>query len=54
MIEEQGAELIHVLISLAILLFAAKLFAELFHKFRIPVVLGVRIVLSDLRFLLLM
>jgi Kef-type K+ transport system membrane component KefB len=40
MIEEQGAELIHVLISLAVLLFAAKLFAELFHKLRIPVVLG--------------
>jgi Kef-type K+ transport system membrane component KefB len=28
------------LISLAVLLFAAKLFAELFHKFKIPVVLG--------------
>jgi Kef-type K+ transport system membrane component KefB len=40
MIEEQGAQLIHVLISLAVLLFAAKLFAELFHKFKIPVVLG--------------
>jgi Kef-type K+ transport system membrane component KefB len=40
MIEEQGMELIHVLISLAVLLFAAKLFAELFHKFKIPVVLG--------------
>jgi Kef-type K+ transport system membrane component KefB len=31
---------IHVLISLAILLFAAKIFAEIFHKFRLPVVLG--------------
>ena len=40
MIVEQGAELIQVLISLAVLLFAAKLFAELFHKFKIPVVLG--------------
>lgn len=40
MIEEQGTQLIHVLISLAVLLFAAKLFAELFHKFKIPVVLG--------------
>jgi Kef-type K+ transport system membrane component KefB len=40
MIVEQGTELIHVLISLAFLLFAAKLFAELFHKFKIPVVLG--------------
>jgi Kef-type K+ transport system membrane component KefB len=33
-------DFIHVLISLAILLFAAKIFAELFHKFRLPVVLG--------------
>jgi hypothetical protein len=31
MIEEQGTQLIHVLISLAVLLFAAKLFAEIFH-----------------------
>jgi Kef-type K+ transport system membrane component KefB len=31
---------IHVLISLAILLFAAIIFAELFHKFKLPVVLG--------------
>lgn len=36
---EQGA-LIHVLISLAILLFAAKIFAELFNKLRLPAVLG--------------
>ena len=36
---EQGA-LIHVLISLAILLFAAKIFAELFNKLRLPTVLG--------------
>ncbi len=40
MIKEQGEVLIHVLISLAVLLFAAKLFAEIFHKFRLPVVLG--------------
>jgi Kef-type K+ transport system membrane component KefB len=40
MIEEQGEVLIHVLISLAVLLFAAKLFAEIFHKVRLPVVLG--------------
>ncbi len=33
-------DFIHVLISLAILLFAAKIFAEIFHKFRLPVVLG--------------
>lgn len=31
---------IHVLISLAILLFAAKIFAEIFHKFKLPIVLG--------------
>lgn len=36
---EQGT-LIHVLISLAILLFAAKIFAELFNKLRLPAVLG--------------
>ncbi len=36
---EQGA-LIHVLISLAVLLFAAKIFAEIFNKLRFPVVLG--------------
>jgi Kef-type K+ transport system membrane component KefB len=36
---EQEA-LIHVLISLAILLFAAKIFAELFNKLRLPAVLG--------------
>lgn len=36
---EQGT-LIHVLISLAILLFAAKIFAELFNKVRLPAVLG--------------
>lgn len=40
MIEQQGTELIHVLISLAVLLFAAKLFAELFNKVRLPGVLG--------------
>jgi Kef-type K+ transport system membrane component KefB len=32
--------IIHVLISLALLLFAAKLFAELFNKLRLPIVLG--------------
>ncbi len=36
---EEGA-LIHVLISLAVLLFAAKIFAEIFNKLRLPVVLG--------------
>lgn len=32
--------LIHVLISLAVLLFAAKIFAEIFNKLKLPVVLG--------------
>jgi hypothetical protein len=36
---EQEA-VIHVLISLAILLFAAKIFAELFNKLKLPAVLG--------------
>ena len=36
---EQEA-LIHVLISLAVLLFAAKIFAELFNKLKLPAVLG--------------
>jgi len=36
---EQEA-IIHVLISLAILLFAAKIFAEIFNKLRLPAVLG--------------
>ncbi len=31
---------LHVMISLGILLFAAKLMAELFHRIRLPVVLG--------------
>jgi Kef-type K+ transport system membrane component KefB len=31
---------LHVIISLGILLFAAKLMAELFHRLRLPVVLG--------------
>ena len=40
MMEQQETELIHVLISLSVLLFAAKLFAELFNKIRLPGVLG--------------
>ena len=40
MVVEQGEALIHVLISLAILLFAAKILAELFNKLRLPAVLG--------------
>jgi Kef-type K+ transport system membrane component KefB len=31
---------LHVMISLGILLFAAKLMAELFHKLKLPIVLG--------------
>lgn len=37
-IEQQA--IIHVLISLAVLLFAAKIFAELFNKLKLPAVLG--------------
>jgi len=39
-LEESSIHLVHVIISLAILLFAAKLFAELFHKLKLPTVLG--------------
>lgn len=39
-LEENSIQFVHVIISLAILLFAAKLFAELFHKLKMPVVLG--------------
>jgi Kef-type K+ transport system membrane component KefB len=35
-----AAEFIHVIISLAMLLFAAKLMAELFHRIKLPIVLG--------------
>jgi Kef-type K+ transport system membrane component KefB len=31
---------IHVIISLALLLFTAKIFAELFHRIKLPIVLG--------------
>src|ERR671918_638152 len=37
---ENGAEFLHVIISLAALLFTAKLFAEIFHRIKLPVVLG--------------
>ena len=40
MIGNQGSTIIEVLISLVLLLFVAKLIAELFHKFGTPVVLG--------------
>ena len=39
-VAESSLSLIHIVISLAILLFAAKLFAELFHRIRMPIVLG--------------
>jgi Kef-type K+ transport system membrane component KefB len=39
-LEESNIQFIHLIISLAILLFAAKLFAELFHKLKLPVILG--------------
>src|SRR5918996_3206065 len=37
---ENGAEFLHVIISLSALLFTAKLFAEIFHRIKMPVVLG--------------
>jgi Na+:H+ antiporter len=40
MIIESSTSFLHIIISLAILLFAAKLFAELFHRIKMPVVLG--------------
>ena len=39
-LEGSSIQFVHLIISLAILLFAAKLFAELFHKLKLPVVLG--------------
>jgi Kef-type K+ transport system membrane component KefB len=37
---ESGTEFLHVIISLAILLFTAKIFAEIFHRLKLPIVLG--------------
>jgi Kef-type K+ transport system membrane component KefB len=37
---ESSASFLHIVISLAILLFAAKLLAEVFHRIKMPVVLG--------------
>ena len=37
---EGGTEFLHVIISLAILLFTAKIFAEIFHRLKMPIVLG--------------
>jgi Kef-type K+ transport system membrane component KefB len=39
-IGESASAFLHVMISLGILLFAAKLMAELFHKIKLPIVLG--------------
>jgi hypothetical protein len=39
-LEESSIHFIHVIISRAILLFAAKLFAELFHRLKLPIVLS--------------
>jgi Kef-type K+ transport system membrane component KefB len=39
-VAESSLSLVHIVISLAVLLFAAKLFAEIFHRIRMPVVLG--------------
>jgi Kef-type K+ transport system membrane component KefB len=37
---ESGTGFLHVIISLAILLFTAKIFAEIFHRLKMPIVLG--------------
>jgi Kef-type K+ transport system membrane component KefB len=39
-VAESSLSLIHIVISLAILLFSAKLFAEVFHRIKMPVFLG--------------
>jgi Kef-type K+ transport system membrane component KefB len=39
-VEASASAFLHVMISLGILLFAAKLMAELFHKIKLPIVLG--------------
>ena len=37
---ESGTEFLHVIISLAILLFTAKISAVIFHRLKMPIVLG--------------
>jgi Kef-type K+ transport system membrane component KefB len=37
---ESSLPFVHIIISLAVLLFSAKLFAEIFHRIKMPVVLG--------------
>ena len=39
-VAESSLSLVHIIISLAVLLFAAQVFAELFHRIKMPVVLG--------------
>jgi Kef-type K+ transport system membrane component KefB len=39
-VAESSLSLIHIVISLAVLLFSAKLLAELFHRIKMPIVLG--------------
>ena len=39
-VAESSLPFVHLIISLAVLLFSAKLFAELFHRIKMPVVLG--------------
>jgi Kef-type K+ transport system membrane component KefB len=39
-VAESSLPFVHIIISLAVLLFSAKLFAELFHRIKMPVVLG--------------
>ena len=39
-IESTSSSLLHIIITIAVLLFAAKLFAEIFHRIKMPVVLG--------------
>ena len=36
----EDSAFLHIVISLGILLFTAKVFAEIFHKLKLPVVLG--------------
>ena len=39
-VAESSLPLVHIIISLAVLLFRAKIFAEIFHRINLPVVLG--------------
>ncbi len=39
-IESTPSSLLHIIITIAVLLFAAKIFAEIFHRIKMPVVLG--------------